>query len=102
MFSTLVEGKPRAGHQIADGLRDQYLSRTGKRCNASPNVHGDPCKIFAHEFAFPSVYAATHVQTYCTHRLANCASAPDRSGRAIKGSEKAVAGCADLPPAVKL
>jgi hypothetical protein len=65
-------------------------------------VDGDSCEIFAHEFAFPCVYAATNVQTEWTHRLADRASAPDRSRRAIKGSEKAVACCADLPPAVKL
>jgi hypothetical protein len=63
MFPALVEGKPRAGHQIADGLRDQYLAGTSKRCDPSANVHGDSCKVFAHEFAFACVYAATHVQT---------------------------------------
>jgi hypothetical protein len=53
-------------------------------------VHGDSCKVFAHEFAFPGVYATTHVQTECTHCLADRASASDADVLCTKSSQRKI------------
>src|SRR5262245_27372711 len=59
-------------------------------------MHGDATELFADHLALSGVNARSDVNAELLDRVHNCPSAADRTRRAIKRRQKAIAGSIDL------
>src|ERR1700736_5699611 len=86
--AAVLELDPGASDEVPDGRGDEHLPRSGER--------RDPRDLLTEQLAFAGVQARAELQAEVARHLANGHGAADRTGRAVKGGEEAVAGRVDL------
>src|SRR6266571_3532047 len=86
----LLEVDPRAGYEIPDGGRDEYLARGGRAGHSSTDRHRDPRDLALVELALARVHPCAHLEAEAAHAFDNCLCATDRPRRPVEGCEEAV------------
>src|SRR3984893_6218050 len=94
--AAVLELDPGASDEVPDGRGDEHLPRSGERRDPRAGVHRDPRDLLTEQLAFAGVQARAELQAEVARRLANSHGAADRTGRAVKGGEEAVAGSIDI------
>src|SRR5438105_14601275 len=98
-LSPLLERDPRAGDEVADGARDQHLSRVCLSRDARARVHGDPTHLAVHQLALTGMEARPQLETEGPDRVSDRARRANRPRRPVEGGEEAVARGVDLATA---
>src|SRR5438105_4904422 len=99
MEATLLEPQPRAGHQVLDRPRHEYLARSGQGGDPLADVHRDATDVVAHQLALAGMQSRPDGEPELLDRVAEGAGAPDGARWPIESRQKTVAGGLDLTSA---
>src|SRR5262249_4333298 len=100
--TAVLEGEARAGDEILDRLRDEYLARSGERGDPRSGVDCDAADLLPVELALARVDAGADLHAELPDRLAGRDRAADGARRTVEAREEAVASGVDLPAAKAL
>src|SRR5688572_33271960 len=102
MEAAFVEREPRARDEVTNHTRDQHFARVAGRHHACAGVNGDAGEVVAVALALAGVDSGSHLDPQRRERIADRERAAHRTGWAVEGGEKAVAGRSFLAAAEAL
>jgi hypothetical protein len=92
VFAAVVKGRARAGDEIDDGARHEYLAGLCGFADAMGEVHGDAGEFGAASFDFTGVDADPDFEADLAGGVADRGSAAEGAGGSVEGGEDAVTG----------
>jgi hypothetical protein len=90
--ASIVEADLRSGDEVADGLRDEHLARSGMRRDPGADVDGEPGDLALVELALADVDSDPRFEAERSDAVDDRLRRPDRACRAVEGREEPVAG----------